>query len=253
MDLFSGNGTPTSEELSSKQVRWLFIGGCLSAGLFYNCYGDANALIKRSVFESVGGFTEDYGVTHEDWEFFSKAVAAGFHIEVVTEPLFWYRRNQGSMIGSTNNYKNMERSTRPYLGIVPKGTHELVNYALGLHLQKLDLANKYTLASSNADVFKNLLPVFESCASAAVYLEYGEINKANVHLEAAITKANKSGNQLVIYYTCHQIADTLSKSGHNERAVKYLEMALRVAFNSNDIGGINDARSKLAVLSGHSR
>ena len=47
------------------------IGGVFS--FFNNWFGDANAIVRRSVFEELGGFTEEYGVGFEDWEFFLKA------------------------------------------------------------------------------------------------------------------------------------------------------------------------------------
>ena len=65
------------------------IGGEFS--FFTNRFGDANALIRRSVFAEIGGFTEQYGVCFEDWEFFLKAHLAGKRMGIVPEPLFNYR------------------------------------------------------------------------------------------------------------------------------------------------------------------
>src|SRR5690606_19335188 len=60
-------------------------------GAFVNCFGDANMLVKRSCIERIGGFTEDYGRGHEDWELLLRLSLEGYHIERVLEPLFWYR------------------------------------------------------------------------------------------------------------------------------------------------------------------
>ena len=56
------------------------IGGVFS--FFRNRFGDANAIVKRGVFESLGGFTELYGVGWEDWEFFLRAYLKGLKLGV---------------------------------------------------------------------------------------------------------------------------------------------------------------------------
>lgn len=129
MNYFSGQTAP--DRKAPPKGRWLPTGGSASAGAFANCFGDANALVRRSCFEAVGGFTEDYGVTHEDWEFHARAVLKGFRLEVVPEFLFWYRANEGSMIRTLAPYPNYARSLRPYLDAVPPALHGLVRYAQG--------------------------------------------------------------------------------------------------------------------------
>ena len=56
---------PDADERSE---RWLPLGDAAAVGVFKNCFGDASALVRRSAFEALGGFTEDAGVGHEDWE-----------------------------------------------------------------------------------------------------------------------------------------------------------------------------------------
>ncbi|WP_258924336.1 glycosyltransferase family 2 protein, partial [Klebsiella pneumoniae] len=78
-------------------------------------FGDANALIRKEVFEKVGGFTEDYGLGHEDWEFFAKISLQGYKLQIVPEPLFWYRVANSGMLLSGNKSKNNYRSFRPFM------------------------------------------------------------------------------------------------------------------------------------------
>ncbi|MBJ3817110.1 glycosyltransferase [Shimwellia pseudoproteus] len=94
---------------------WLPLGDDLNIAAFNNCFGDANALIKRSVFIDMGGFTEDVGVGHEDWEFFLKAVLKGYNLMVVPEALFWYRVSPSGMLLSGNKARNEFRSYRPFI------------------------------------------------------------------------------------------------------------------------------------------
>lgn len=84
---------------------WLPLGPDLNIAGFNNCFGDANAMVKKEVFDKIGGFTEDYGLGHEDWEFFLKASLAGYKLQVVPEPLFWYRVSNTGMLLSGNKQK----------------------------------------------------------------------------------------------------------------------------------------------------
>ena len=94
-------------------------------GVFRNCFGDANALVRRTTFEALGGFTEDSGVGHEDWELWVRAVLRGYHMLVVPEPLYWYRvLASGGMLAESLGSgaaaraqlrSNHARNIRPYL------------------------------------------------------------------------------------------------------------------------------------------
>jgi glycosyltransferase involved in cell wall biosynthesis len=97
--------------------RYLPVGAVAALGMVRNCFGDANALVSRRCLTAVGGFTEDRGVGHEDWELFARAVLAGFRLEVVPEALYWYRigGDGGAMLGSTSPAANQRRSLRPFL------------------------------------------------------------------------------------------------------------------------------------------
>lgn len=134
MYYFQGLEKPVTKG-GARRTGWLPLGGGISAGAFANCFGDANALVRRTCFEGVGGFTEDYGVTHEDWEFHARAVLKGYRLLAVPEFLFWYRVNGDSMIRTLAAYPNHQRSIRPYLEAVSPELRELVLYAKGLTLQ----------------------------------------------------------------------------------------------------------------------
>ncbi|CCG86688.1 glycosyltransferase [Erwinia piriflorinigrans] len=132
---------------------WLPLGPDLNVAGFNNCFGDANALIKKDTFISLGGFTEDYGIGHEDWEFFSKAVLAGYKLNLVPEPLFWYRVAKTGMLISGNKSKNNYRSYRPF-----SNDSIRYNHAVGLipsfieRINQLEAENDF-LRSNNTNVF----------------------------------------------------------------------------------------------------
>lgn len=130
-DVFSSDVGPADGAPSER--LWIPLGGAPGAGIYRNSYGDANALVRRALFERLGGFTEDYGIANEDWEFFARAVISGARFYVVPEPLFWYRENQRSMrhIDSDTSYA---RSVRPYYLGMANGLGSALAYALRLHL-----------------------------------------------------------------------------------------------------------------------
>jgi len=55
------------------------------------------ALVRRTAFESVGGYDERMREGCEDWDFWLRLVESGRHGAIVPEVLFYYRRRAGSM------------------------------------------------------------------------------------------------------------------------------------------------------------
>ena len=108
---------------------WLPLGAATGAGVYRNVFGDTNSFWKRSAFHEVGGFTEDYGIGHEDWEIFAKATLMGLHLELVPEPLFWYRATVGGIQTAGDMAAYLARSARPYLQYDPHGMGMLAAHA----------------------------------------------------------------------------------------------------------------------------
>ncbi len=113
---------------------WPPLGPAVGPGLYSNLFGDANALVKREVFESLGGFKEVYGVTCEDWEFLARATLAGYDLQVVPLPLFWYRVHTNSLMNTTDAIANSLLGTGPYLNHVPIQLRSVLLMTLGQSL-----------------------------------------------------------------------------------------------------------------------
>ncbi len=128
-DVFSSQSMPTTR--TPVLERFLPVGDVVSFSLVTNAIGDANALIRRSLFQKLGGFSEDYGIGHEDFELYLRAVLAGASMCVVPEPLFWYRRNGASMLNATHAAANRMRSFRPFLDALSAPFAELAVLAFG--------------------------------------------------------------------------------------------------------------------------
>jgi glycosyltransferase involved in cell wall biosynthesis/GT2 family glycosyltransferase len=124
MTLFQGD---RPRRTSPRDRIWPFLGGALVPGLLKNVFGDANALFKRSVFERIGGFHEEFGVSGEDWELLARAVLNGLTVQVVPEPLVRYRQSSHGMLQTTSSHANSMRALRPYFELLPPHLRPLVH------------------------------------------------------------------------------------------------------------------------------
>jgi GT2 family glycosyltransferase len=156
INVFHGSEPPGDRPLK----HWLPLGSAVAAGVLNNCFGDMNALVRRDAFLALGGMTEDYGLSHEDWELFAKATLHGYKQEVVPEPLFWYRVTEGSITHSTVQAANYLRHLRPYLETVPDDLRELLIYCHGMKFRTDMLSkehgNMFTYAANLERHFKQV-------------------------------------------------------------------------------------------------
>lgn len=98
---------------------YLPIGPCNEVGAIENVYGDANFLVRKEVFDALGGFTTDRGTTWEDWEFLAKLSLSGRVLEVLPEFGFWYRVTADGAQRTTNAHKNHLRVLKPFAARYP--------------------------------------------------------------------------------------------------------------------------------------
>jgi glycosyltransferase involved in cell wall biosynthesis len=181
MDVFEGDQPPGHG--GKLQHRALWLGAAPAVGMLRNCYGDANALVRRDSFIALGGFTEDYGVGHEDWELFARAVLAGYRLEVVPEALFWYRVTEGSMLRSGSDYKNNMRHLRPYLDQIDPVLHGMVFLAHG--------QQKSNQMPAEAQTSKEVLEIKALIRAARVVAGRGDVDGAMAVSGEAMALAQK--------------------------------------------------------------
>lgn len=134
-DLFTGRSEPKAVSITA---RYLPLGGALNAGVLRNVFGDSNMLVHRQFFLDMGGFTEEYGVGFEDYEFLSKVVARDNHLEAVGEPLHWYRHHPGTMSGQTDVKAGQLRYLRAFMEVfpyLPKMTQGLLRHVQSLYFR----------------------------------------------------------------------------------------------------------------------
>ncbi|MGD1032626.1 MAG: glycosyltransferase [Opitutaceae bacterium] len=67
------------------------LGNCVELGLIENIFGDANFIVRRGAFESLGGFPEGNREASEDWQFLLRLAGGGGRLATVPAVLFDYR------------------------------------------------------------------------------------------------------------------------------------------------------------------
>ena len=95
-----------------ERVSYVPTGGPLSIAPLDNCFGGSTVLLRRSAVAQLGNYTEDYGVGHEDFELYSRALQAGLRIEICPLPLVLYEVGRPSMLTTTSRLRNWNRIAR---------------------------------------------------------------------------------------------------------------------------------------------
>jgi glycosyltransferase involved in cell wall biosynthesis len=96
-------------EKFEQKVSYVPIGGPLSIASYENTLGAATALIRRSHFEKIGGYTEIHGVGFEDYEFYIRSLQGGAKLQIVPKALYLYEVGRPSMISNTSVFQNYRR------------------------------------------------------------------------------------------------------------------------------------------------
>jgi len=101
--IFVGDAPPARE--SDGCVEYVPLGGSLNLAFTHDSFGDANAMIRREVFDKIGYLVEDYGFVASDWEFFTRAALNDLKIRIIPEPTYWYRSSAEGMFRSAHWYE----------------------------------------------------------------------------------------------------------------------------------------------------
>lgn len=98
--IFLGPHLPRNSE--DGLIEYFPLGGSLDCAFVYNSFGDANAIIRKEVFEKVGYLLEDYGFIASDWEFFTRAALHDLKIRIIPDATYWYRSSAEGMYRSSH-------------------------------------------------------------------------------------------------------------------------------------------------------
>ena len=100
--LFEGDEFPYSLESGAVESRIVgrlpLLGEGIATGMVFNFMGGCCSIIRRSVFEELGGYREDRNVPFEDWEFHVRLLLSGYRLDIVPEYLYYYRQHPNSLL-----------------------------------------------------------------------------------------------------------------------------------------------------------
>ncbi|MDQ7033861.1 MAG: glycosyltransferase [Anaerolineae bacterium] len=80
------------------------LGADLLTGLLLNVLGGAGIIIRRDVFEALGGYVEERDVSNEDYNLLVRLVLAKYQFDVIPEYLYHYRIVEDSMLRTNDLY-----------------------------------------------------------------------------------------------------------------------------------------------------
>ena len=111
--VFKGHDYPDAKT----PVFYLYrpIGPALEMAMLENVFGDANAIVRKKVFDAIGGFRTDRTTSFEDWEFFALLALHGYKIDVIPEQLFYYRHLGEGFSRTTSLMQNQNRVLGAFL------------------------------------------------------------------------------------------------------------------------------------------
>jgi glycosyltransferase involved in cell wall biosynthesis len=99
-----------------ERLAYFPIGACAELGGFENCFGNGVFLVDRRSFDKSRGFATPCDPAIEDWLFLATSVLSGLHLEVVPEPLFWYRMRRPVELNRSSAVDNLRRIIDAYCG-----------------------------------------------------------------------------------------------------------------------------------------
>jgi GT2 family glycosyltransferase len=244
LDIFAGQAAPHAGLKPTE--RWLFLGDDIATGAFRNNFGDTNGLWRREVFLASGGFHEDWGVGHEDWELLAKAVLKGARLQVIPDPLAWYRLNssEATVNRKTPLHANHMANIRPYLEAVPPELKNLVLYAQGASVR---LSQPLVDEASLAKLVQMQVLWRSKLEAALIFVEKGQDKIAAKLMLDGVMAVQNCKNVRVILEALLTICPHLAKLDAG-RARYLLNLAAETAEKTGQTADLERARRSLAEL-----
>jgi len=135
--LFTGDQPPYSTI-----AKYMPIGANLVAGLIEPIvFGGPMILIRRKVFDAIGGYREVRGAAHEDWELQARLAMQGFDTDILPEYLHQYRQLPDGLAKTSDGFLAKRRIIDCYEEQFSKiGMHGMggVMFALYRRCQELE-------------------------------------------------------------------------------------------------------------------
>ena len=128
---FFGDGDPRTD-IESHGTPIRFLGAARAWSRFRNVVGGACALVRRSAFDAVGGFTEEYRVGLDDLSFFNRLIRAGRRVEPMPDPAYYYRIGDTSVKSRNRSAEAAQlRVIAPHIESLPDEERAFFSFAIG--------------------------------------------------------------------------------------------------------------------------
>ncbi len=187
----------------------VFAAGPVLVGAVHNCFGDASGIYRRAVFDRVGYFHEQRGVTFEDWQMHLRVIAAGCRLLSLPEPLVWYRVRGDSMLRTTHRYDNARVIAAAFHRLPQAMVEPLTDFLVGLEAEQARLHETVTAISAvaaastasqadmAADAARQLRALEQMVAARSAGAQTAE--RYAQSLEQALAEANRSCAEAATY------------------------------------------------------
>lgn len=246
LDFFSTEEPPA--EGRAPDQRFLFLGPAIAASALRNYLGDTNSLFRRDVFLKLGGFHEERGVGHEDWELLGDAVLKGYRHEAIPDALVWYRRMNDGSSATTNNslHRGHMRNIRPFLDAVPPVLRTLVLFAQGQVMA--------TQVNHSAAAAAHITYLKDSTRWRGLFEASREVRSnqqpqlATKLLKTALTAASSTEHPVVVLEALLAVGGEMLAVNEPD-ATHVLQLAQELARNLNRTADLEYASSLLAARS----
>lgn len=112
---FKGN-----EEVNEKNITKIstFLGNMKEICMLQNVFGDSNLMIKKDVFEKIGGFPSERKI-YDDWVLQMKLSLSNYKIDVIPHTLFYYRESKEGISRNTNKIVCHKATLKYYYEYIP--------------------------------------------------------------------------------------------------------------------------------------
>jgi GT2 family glycosyltransferase/glycosyltransferase involved in cell wall biosynthesis len=133
------------------------VGGLLNPSAF----GGSMFMVRRSVFEAIGGFRELRGAGHEDWEIYVRIALAGYKIDILPEFLHFYRQVEGSLARVLPQESSRRRLLDAYESrLTAAGLQGGALALAGLYQSAKDMEKRIKILSAQVDAPKGSYAFF---------------------------------------------------------------------------------------------
>ena len=129
-----------------------FYGNSRELGLIANCFAESVFIIKREVFQSLGGFTQDAENINPEWEFFIRLSLRNYKFEIVPKFLFNKRIAPQNKVSSDSAYHTHMNSVEPILKNLGTWEKSVANTFLGMDRHNKILNAKLNLQSKGQPI-----------------------------------------------------------------------------------------------------